>query len=66
MSKGTWKGQTGEELIRRNCMGHMVGFKRNFRFETSEYDQNKTWFMIEYRVVDSFFKDTIILLKKIL
>ncbi|KAH0683390.1 hypothetical protein KY290_021984 [Solanum tuberosum] len=26
--------QTGEHLIRRNHMGHVVGFKRNFKFET--------------------------------
>ncbi|XP_015068732.1 NAC domain containing protein 50-like [Solanum pennellii] len=55
--KGTWKGQTAEDLIRRNSMGPVVGFKRNFRFETSECGQNKTWLMIEYRVADSFFKE---------
>ncbi|KAH0685785.1 hypothetical protein KY290_017322 [Solanum tuberosum] len=56
-AKGTWKGQTGEDLIRRNRMGPVGGFKRNFKFETSECGQNKTWLMIEYRVADSFFKE---------
>ncbi|XP_049396006.1 NAC domain containing protein 52-like [Solanum stenotomum] len=56
-AKGTWKGQTGEDLIRRNRMGPVIGFKRNFKFETSECGQNKTWLMIEYRVADSFFKE---------
>uniref|UniRef100_A0A3Q7FKZ9 NAC domain-containing protein n=1 Tax=Solanum lycopersicum TaxID=4081 RepID=A0A3Q7FKZ9_SOLLC len=41
-AKGTWKGQTAEDLIRRNGMGPVVGFKRNFRFETSVCGQNKT------------------------
>ncbi|WMV19477.1 hypothetical protein MTR67_012862 [Solanum verrucosum] len=44
-AKGTWKGQTGEDLIRRNRMGPVIGFKRNFKFETSECGQNKTWLM---------------------
>ncbi|KAG5615757.1 hypothetical protein H5410_015581 [Solanum commersonii] len=56
-AKGTWKGQTGEDLIRRNRMGPVIGFKRNFKFETSECGQNKTWLMIEYQVADSFFKE---------
>ncbi|WMV21599.1 hypothetical protein MTR67_014984 [Solanum verrucosum] len=33
-AKGTWKGQTGEHLIRRNCTAPVVGFKRNLKFET--------------------------------
>ncbi|WMV19487.1 hypothetical protein MTR67_012872 [Solanum verrucosum] len=36
-AKGTWKGQTREDLIRRNCMGPVVGFKRNFKFETKDF-----------------------------
>ncbi|KAL3341528.1 hypothetical protein AABB24_025865 [Solanum stoloniferum] len=63
-AKGTWKGQTGENLIRRNCMGPVVGFKRNFKFETSECGQNKTWLMIEYHVADSFFKENNHILKE--
>uniref|UniRef100_M1DFS4 NAC transcription factor n=1 Tax=Solanum tuberosum TaxID=4113 RepID=M1DFS4_SOLTU len=34
-AKGTWKGQTGEDLIKRNHMGLVVGFKKNFKFETN-------------------------------
>ncbi|KAK6793827.1 hypothetical protein RDI58_007280 [Solanum bulbocastanum] len=63
-AKGTWKGQTGEDLIRRNCMGPVVGFKRNFKFETSECGQNNTWLMIEYHVADSFFKENSHILKE--
>ncbi|KAK6804303.1 hypothetical protein RDI58_002087 [Solanum bulbocastanum] len=56
-AKGTWKGQTGEHLIRRNRTAPVVGFKRNFKFESSECGQNKTWLMVEYHVADSFFKE---------
>ncbi|XP_015068972.1 NAC domain-containing protein 1-like [Solanum pennellii] len=64
-AKGTWKGQTGEELIRRNSLGPVVGFKRKFRFETSDQcGQNKTWLMIEYQVADSFFKENKHILKE--
>ncbi|KAK4733955.1 hypothetical protein R3W88_008216 [Solanum pinnatisectum] len=63
-AKGMWKGQTGEDLIRRNCMGPVVGFKRNFKFETSECGQNKSWLMIEYHVADSFFKENNHILKE--
>ncbi|KAG5615761.1 hypothetical protein H5410_015585 [Solanum commersonii] len=45
-------------------MGHVVGFKRNFKFETSECGQNKTWLMIEYNVADSFFKENIHIVKE--
>ncbi|WMV48769.1 hypothetical protein MTR67_042154 [Solanum verrucosum] len=62
--KGRGKGQTGEELIRRNRMGPVVGFKRNFKFETSECGQNKTWLMIEYHVTDNFFKENNHILKE--
>ncbi|XP_015163125.1 uncharacterized protein [Solanum tuberosum] len=34
-AKGTWKGQTGEHLTRRNRTAPVVGFKRNLKFETN-------------------------------
>uniref|UniRef100_A0A3Q7FI47 NAC domain-containing protein n=1 Tax=Solanum lycopersicum TaxID=4081 RepID=A0A3Q7FI47_SOLLC len=56
-AKGMWKGQTGEELIRRNSLGPVVGFKRKCRFETSDQcGHNNIWLIIEYQVADSFFK----------
>ncbi|KAG5578893.1 hypothetical protein H5410_049520 [Solanum commersonii] len=63
-AKGMWKGQTGEELIRRNRIGPVVGFKRNFKFETSECGQNKTWLMTEYYVAENFFKENNPILKE--
>ncbi|WMV34913.1 hypothetical protein MTR67_028298 [Solanum verrucosum] len=63
-TKGTWKGQTGEHLIRRNRTAPVVGFKRNFKFETSECGQDKTWLMVEYHVADSFFKENNHILKE--
>ncbi|KAG5612128.1 hypothetical protein H5410_023409 [Solanum commersonii] len=63
-AKGMWKGQTGEHLIRRNRTGPVVGFKRNFKFETSECDQNKTWLMVEYHGADKFFKENNHILKE--
>ncbi|KAK4716768.1 hypothetical protein R3W88_015106 [Solanum pinnatisectum] len=54
-AKGTWKGQIGEHLIRRNRTGP---------FETSECGQNKTWLMIEYHVANSFFKEKNHILKE--
>ncbi|KAL3374737.1 hypothetical protein AABB24_006299 [Solanum stoloniferum] len=56
-AKGTWQGQTGEHLIRRNRTAPVVGFKRNLKFKTSECGQNNTWLMVEYHVADSFFKE---------
>ncbi|KAK4723835.1 hypothetical protein R3W88_026614 [Solanum pinnatisectum] len=63
-AKGTWKGQTGEYLIRRNRTAPVVGFKRNFKFETSECGQDKTWLLVEYHVADSFFKENNHILKE--
>ncbi|KAH0679893.1 hypothetical protein KY284_020978 [Solanum tuberosum] len=63
-AKGMWKGQTGEHLIRRNRTGPVVWFKRNFKFETSECGQNKTWLMVEYHVADNFFKEKNHILKE--
>ncbi|KAK6804304.1 hypothetical protein RDI58_002088 [Solanum bulbocastanum] len=57
LARWTWKGETGEPLIRRNRTAPVVGFKRNFKFETSERGKNKTWLMVEYHVADSFFKE---------
>ncbi|WMV39274.1 hypothetical protein MTR67_032659 [Solanum verrucosum] len=34
-AKGTWKAQIGEHLIRSNRTAFVVGFKRNFKFETN-------------------------------
>ncbi|KAG5618339.1 hypothetical protein H5410_018163 [Solanum commersonii] len=63
-AKGTWKGQTGEHLIRRNHTAPVVGFKRNLKFETSECGQKNTWLMVEYHVADSFFKENNHILKE--
>ncbi|KAG5597167.1 hypothetical protein H5410_038399 [Solanum commersonii] len=63
-AKRTWKAQTGEHLIRRNHTALVVGFKRNFKFETSECGQNKTWLMVEYYVAGSFFKENNHILKE--
>ncbi|KAK4735412.1 hypothetical protein R3W88_009673 [Solanum pinnatisectum] len=53
-AKGTWKGQTGEHLIRRNRTTPVIGFKRNLKFETSE----------KYHVANSFFKENNHILKE--
>uniref|UniRef100_M1DXH7 NAC transcription factor n=1 Tax=Solanum tuberosum TaxID=4113 RepID=M1DXH7_SOLTU len=63
-AKGTWKGQTGEHLTRRNRTAPVVGFKRNLKFETSECGQKNTWLMVEYHVADSFFKENNHILKE--
>ncbi|CAN4088261.1 unnamed protein product [Withania somnifera] len=56
-AKGTWKGQTREDPIRKNSKGPVVGFRRSFKFETKEQEQANTWLMKEYFVGDDFFEE---------
>lgn len=56
-AKGTWKAQTGENSIKNNHNGIVVGFKRSFTFVTKEPGQNKTWLMKEYSVAHDFFRE---------
>ncbi|XP_060206509.1 NAC domain-containing protein 78-like [Lycium barbarum] len=55
-ANGTWKGQTSEYPI-RDRKRTVVGFGRNFTFQTKEREQNKTWLMKEYFVADDFFSE---------